>query len=114
MARRALFDTMRSIAFGSISGTYAAIGSALTVEPRILVITNNTDADMIISDDNTVSAGKFILPTKTALTLDLTANMNPENDDTFLMGKGGSVYVKQVSAPSSGSVYLSIVYGVIN
>lgn len=114
MAKRALFDSMRSIAFGSISGTYAAIGTALTVEPRILIITNTTDAHMIISDDNTVAAGKFILPAMTALTIDLTANMNSENDDTFVMAKGGSVYIKQVSAPSSGSVYLSIVYGVIN
>lgn len=113
MAKRALFDTLRSIAFGSISGSYAAIGSALTVEPRILIFTNTTNADVLISDDNTVSAGKLIIPAGSYLILDLTANMNPDHDDAFVMSKGGSIYVKGITLPSSGFVYVAIVYGVV-
>ncbi len=110
-AKKVHFDTLRSLAFGSISGTYAAIGTATTVEPRIICITNDTDASMIFSDDNTNSSGKLILPKGSFKLFDLTANLVPHKDDSFVIGKGVIWYVKQVSAPGSGAVYIEYVYG---
>lgn len=109
-AKRVYFDILRSLAFGGISASYAAIGSALTKEPRIICITNNTNAGMIFSDDNTVVAGKLFLPAQSFKLFDFTANMVPGKDDGFVIAKGTTIYVKQESAPSSGAVYVEYIH----
>lgn len=109
-AKKVYFDTLRSLAFGSISGTYAAVGTALTVEPRIMCITNKTAGDMIFSIDNTNASGNFFVPAGSFKLFDLTANMVPEKDDSFVIAKGTTFYVKQVTAPVSGAVYLEFIY----
>lgn len=110
-SKRVYFDTIRSLAFGGISGTYAAVGSATTVNPRIMCITNDTNAGMIFSDDNTNPTGKFYLPAGSFKLFDFTTNEVQGKDDSFVMAKGVTMYVKQASAPSSGSVYIEYVYG---
>ncbi len=112
-AKRVYFDTLRSLAFGGISAVYAAVGPALTVEPRIICITNDTDAGMIFSDDSSNSTGKLYLAKGAFKLFDLTANMVPEKDDSFVIAKGTTMYVKQVSAPSSGGVYIEYIYGTV-
>lgn len=111
MALRAYFDDMRSIAYTSISGSYAAIGSAFTVAARIICITNLTDKAMIVSDDSSVAAGKLIIPAGGNKLFDITSNMNPNKDGGFEFPIGMTLYVKQVSAPGSGSVYVEAIYG---
>ena len=111
MAKKVYFDTLRSLAFGGISAVYAAIGTAFTVEPRIICITNNTDGDLIVSDDNNVVAGKLFLGKGTFKLFDLQSNMNPDIDDGFVMAKGTILYTKQVTAPGSGSIYVELIYG---
>ena len=111
MAKKVHFDTLRSLAFGGISAAYAAVGTALTVEPRIICITNNTNGDMIFSDDNTVAAGKLFLPQGTFKLFDLTANIIPGKDDSLVIAKGTIMYVKQSTAATSGSVFIEYVYG---
>jgi hypothetical protein len=110
-AKKVYFDTLRSLAFGSISGTYAAVGSAFTVEPRIICITNNTQGGMIFSTDNTNSDGQLFVAAGSFKLFDLTANMVPGKDDNFVIAKGTQFYVKQSTAPTSGAVYIEIVYG---
>lgn len=110
MAKRMVFDALRSIAYTSISGTYAAIGTAVAVPARIMCLTNTTDVDMIVSDDSTVSAGKLLLPAGSFKLFDITSNMNPTLDDTVTVGEQVTFYVKQVASPMKGSVYLEIVY----
>src|ERR1041385_6077541 len=61
MAYRAQFDTLRTLAHGGISGTYAPVGSPFTIAPRIICITNLTNGDMIFSDDSSNSDGKLIV-----------------------------------------------------
>ncbi len=112
-AKRVYFDTLRSLAFGGISGAYAAVGSALTVEPRIICITNDTQGGMIFSDDNTNATGKFYLPAGSFKLFDLTSNLVPGKDDGFVIAKGTIIYVKQSSAPVSGGVYVEYIYGTI-
>lgn len=110
-AKRVYFDTLRSLASTGISASYAAVGAALTFEPRIICITNNTDGDMIFSDDNTVSAGKLFIPKGAFKLFDLTANLVPHKDDSFVIAQGTIIYVKQSTAASTGAVYVEYIYG---
>jgi hypothetical protein len=112
-AKKVYFDTIRTLAFGSILATYVAVGTALTVEPRIICITNDTDAGMIFSDDPDVAPGKIYIPKGTSRMFNFTANMVPEHDDSFVMAKGTIFYVKRTAAVGSGAVYIECVYGII-
>ena len=109
-AKKVYFDTLRSLGFAGISGTYAAVGSPTTVEARIICISNKTQGDMIFSTDNTISDGQMFVPAGTFKLYDLTANLVPGKDDNFVIAKGTQFYVKQVSAPTSGAVYIEFVY----
>ena len=110
MVARAFFDELRSLAFGGISGTYAVVGSALTVKARAILLTNSTDADLIVSDADTVVAGKLIVIAKTYVLWDIQSNINPQFDDKFVLPIGTQFYTKQVSAPSEGALYLGVLY----
>lgn len=109
-AKKVYFDTLRSLAFGSISATYAAVGTPFTVEARIICFTNKTQGDMILSVDNTNVDGQILVPAGSFKLYDLTANLVPGKDDNFVIAKGTQFYVKQVTAPVSGSVYIENVY----
>lgn len=107
LAKRVKFETLRSIAFGSISGTYTAIGSALIHPARLIKITNLTDADMLISidginDHDVIPALGFALYDLGSNRTNLSGSLDFEIGERF--------YVKQVSAPSSGSVYLTVLH----
>ncbi len=109
-AKKVYFDTLRSIAFGSISGTYAAVGTPLDVQARIICFTNTTQGDMILSTDSTNASGQILIPAGSFKLYDLTANLVPGKDDSFVIAKATQFYVKQSTAPVSGSVYIEIVY----
>lgn len=101
------FDEIRSLAFGSISGTYAKLGTANLHLGRILKILNNTDADIFISFDGTTD--NDFIPSKAFCLYDLTANLFPGTE--YVLERGTQMWVKQSTAPTSGSVYATIVYG---
>lgn len=108
-AKVALFDTLRSIAFGAISGTFAAVGSAFTHPVRILKFSNDTDQDLFVSLDGVhnqdyVPAGGFSL-------YDMTTNHDVE--DMFRVPEGTQVYVAQTAdtSPTSGNFYITCIYG---
>jgi len=104
----ARFDAYRSLAFGSISGSFAAVGSALTHLGRILHLVNNTNADMIFSFDGTTN--NVYLPAGSFALYDFQANAEPNT--VFFSSIGTQIYVKQASgAPTSGAVYAMLVYG---
>jgi hypothetical protein len=109
-AKKVYFDTLRTVAFGGISGVYAAVGSALTVEARIICITNKTAGDMIFSTDSGNATGQIFVPAGTFKLYDLTANLVPGKDDGFVVAIGTQFYVKQSTAPVSGAVYIEIVH----
>ena len=107
-AQRMKWETLQSIAFGSISGTYATLGSALPNPSRLIRIVNTTNADILISTDGTtnndiVPAGGFVL-------YDIMSNRS-DSAGVFVLDQGARLYVKQASgAPTSGSVYLVSIY----
>lgn len=110
-SKKVYFDTLRSLAFGGISAAYAAVGAALTHNPRIICITNDTDAGMVFSFDNTNATGQIYLPKGSYKVFDLTTNQVQGKDDSFVIAKGQILYVKQVTAPSAGGVYVEYIYG---
>jgi hypothetical protein len=108
LAIRLYPEVLRSLAFGSISGTYAAIGTAFLNPCRILEIINTTDADMLISYDGTHNHD--VVPAHSGKILDFCANQ-ALTQGAFL-AEGTIVYVAEVSAPTLGSVYVATYYGV--
>ena len=102
-AQVATIDTIRTLAFGSISGTYAAVGVPLIFPTRLICFTNNTDGDMFFSDDGVhnqlfVAAGSFKL-------FDLNTNrLNQQQLWVFAIGT--QFYVAESTAPSKGAVYI--------
>lgn len=107
-AIRAFFDTLRSIAFGDITGAYAPVGTPFDHTVRLIHITNNTDGDMIIST-NGVTDHLFV-PAHSFILLDLTTN-HGQYDSTFVLSKETQFYVKESTASTSGSLYIAAVYG---
>jgi hypothetical protein len=103
---RVRFETLRSVAFGSITGSYAAVGSAATDHIRQVCFTNLTDANMLISLDGTNN--NIIVPANGFKLLDFTTNK--VQDDGFFMDVGTTFYIKYVSAPSSGTFYIETIY----
>lgn len=102
-------DALRSLDYTGISGTYAAVGSALTRNWRMFKITNNTNGDMLFSLDGTtdnifVPAGGFTL-------YDLSTNaLNVSDSDWFVMEIASQFYVRELTNPSQGGVYIEGVY----
>jgi hypothetical protein len=105
---RLAFEAERSLAFGSISGTYAKVGGALAHPIRILVLQNQTDVAVTFSFDGTNDT--ITLQSKIAFTFDLTANKTSQN--SLLLGQGTQIWVK--GSPGSGSVYMSAFYATGN
>lgn len=102
------FDTIRTVAFGSISGTYAAVGTSFTNPVRLICFTNNTNGDMFFSVDGVnnhlfVAAGSFKL-------FDLSTNKHTYAP-WWVLAPGTQFYVKQSTAPTSGAVYIECLWG---
>lgn len=100
-------DNLRSVAHGSISGSYVALGSKFAHPMRILHFVNQTDGDLIISFDGI--ADNLFIPAGSFVLYDFCANEDPSLP--FYVSNNTQIYVKQSSAPSSGSVYLMAFYG---
>ncbi len=98
-------DTVRSLAFGGISGSYAAVGTPIQHNWREVHFINNTDGDVFFSADGIndnvfVPAGSFAL-------YDIASNSNSSVGATdLLFALFTQFYVKQSVAPTLGSVYV--------
>jgi hypothetical protein len=105
----ARFDALRTVAAGSITGSYAALGAPMAYNMRILKITNSTDGNLFISFDGTtdndfVTAGGFVL-------YDFSTNANNvSNSDSFVLATNTQLYVKYSSVPSTGAVWATGIY----
>lgn len=105
---KAQVDTLRSAAFGSITGSYTAVGSPLAFPARIICFTNTTDKDVLVSMDGTTD--QLIVPAGSFKLFDITTNHRPVNQDDFCFANGTQWYVKYVAAVGSGAFYIEIVY----
>lgn len=101
-AIRLAIEPERTLAFGSISGAYAGVGTSLAHPSRKLMFVNGTDVAITFSDDGVND--KFTLLAGVSFVLDEAINHN--GDYTAV---GTRFYVK--GSPTSGSVYISTWYG---
>lgn len=102
-------DSIRTLAFGGISGTYATVGAALTHNWRMFRITNNTDGDLLISFDGTTD--NLFVPKGSFVLYDLSANSPPiSTSDNFVLQLGTQFYAKQSTAPTTGAVWIEGLY----
>jgi hypothetical protein len=106
-AIRYAMEEQRSLAFGSISGTYAGVGTALTNPARQIFVDNATDADLQFSLDGVTD--HFVVLSRSSLVSDIAANKT--QDAGFYMAEGDRLYVKTIEAPTEKSVYFSVIYG---
>ena len=110
-AVRVSYENLRSIAFGSLSTNYTIVGTAFAHPVRLLKVTNTTDADVLISFDGI--SDKDILPGTSAYVYDYESNKTSLGG-AFEQPTGQAVYAKYTgSAPSKGSVYVTVIYGSI-
>lgn len=103
------FEPLRSLAFGSISGTYAAIGSATTDACRLIGIDNLTNATVTISFDGVND--HTVLAATSGKVFDLATN-RVDPTGYLALPSNTTVYVK--GSPGSGSVYVTIMYASTN
>lgn len=104
---RLLPEAVRSIAYGSTSASYAAVGTPLSNPARIIIFQNFTDGAMMVSFDGItdhipVAGNGFIL-------LDVTSNKTASQG--FYIAQGTRFYIKQIGTPTTGSFYISSLYG---
>jgi hypothetical protein len=107
MGVRAFFEPIRTLGFAGISGAYATVGSPAENKVRAFCISNNTQGDMYFTvnsaeDQMFLAAGSFRL-------YDLSANKN-HSEMELTLAVGTQFYVKQLTAPVSGDVYIELIY----
>jgi hypothetical protein len=107
-AQIARFEPLRSLAFGSISGTYAKVGTPFLNAEHIISIDNTTDAQVTISFDGIND--HLVVPPSAGKVFDLSSN-KISTVQKLMMPQNTQVYTKQTSAgPTLGSVYVSVIY----
>jgi|ERR1700679_1100752 len=105
---KAEVDVLRTVAFGGISATYAKVGNPLSFPARIICFTNTTDADVLFSSDGVTD--QLIVPAGGFKLFDITTNHRPVNQDDFAFANGTQWFVRSTGAPTSGAVYIEVVY----
>lgn len=101
------FEAVRELAFGGITGTYAAVGTALTDHARLVTITNSTDVEMYISLNGTTD--HLRLASNSFKLYDFSANKI--RDDGLFVPVGTIFYVRDVAAAAaSGAVWIEVMY----
>lgn len=102
----AKFDTLRSVAFGSLTTSYAIVGSALSTPAVCVSFTNNTDGIVYVSTDGVNDM--LAIPPSTGKVFDIKTNSPYATD--YLLPKGTPFLVKYSgSAPTQGSFYIEAV-----
>jgi len=106
-SQRARFDDLRSLAFGSISGTYTLVGSKINVPIRMLEISNFTGVNLLVSTDGV--SDHTIIGAGTVKIYGIGSNKSDAAGNLEVPPE--SIYVKQESgAPTSGNVYVTVIY----
>lgn len=110
--QRVKYDDLRSIAFGSITGTYAGVGASFSNPVRILMIDNISDADVYVSFDGV--SDKTIVAAHSGKIIDYASNrIDPVGQ--LEQSVGERVYVKVITTlPTVGGIFVSVVYASAN
>lgn len=98
-------EPLRTLAFGSISGTYANVGDPLLHPARAILFQNYTNAQLTFS----IYGGaidNFVLASNTQFILDIASN---EFQQSGLLGPE-NMQISVKGTPASGNVYVSVIY----
>lgn len=100
------FDLLRSLSSASVTGSFQALGTALTYPSSIVRITNDSTQDVTVSIDGTnshdiVASNSFVL-------YDATANTPSQGDDAVFFPQGTQFYVKGTAG--TGTIYITVLY----
>jgi hypothetical protein len=104
----AQFDAIRTLGFAAISPAYANVGVVTAHPVRWCCITNNTAGDLYFTT-NTVRDEIFIAKGSNKV-IDIQTNQNAQFDDQYVLPIGTQFSVKQITAPTSGAVYIEVLY----
>lgn len=105
---RLMHEAARTIAAASIVANYSLIGSVFTHPISILYIYNDTDGDLWFSLDGVENG--FAMKAGTQEPFYVTSNTKKADPGLFIAASDG-VYVKRLDTPTTGSVYVSALYG---
>ena len=106
-AKKITFEPLRSIAFGSIAGTYTAVGTGTIAPSRKIKVVNLSNANVFFSDDGVHDMD--IVPSNGFILWDFT-DSSSDNQQRPNIPIGTLFYIRYASAPSSGAVYITVVY----
>jgi hypothetical protein len=101
-------DAVRTLGFAAVGVGYTNIGTSFAHPTRILIVQNLTNATLMFSMDGGTT-DHFPLASNGFLVLDCTANKVVDVGG-FFIGIGTQMAVKQVGAPTSGSVYVTAMH----
>lgn len=114
-------ETIRSLIWSSISGTYAKIANATTANPtRLICFTNTTNSNLFVAitqgstpaSDNT--ADQIIVPANGFKLLDIMTNHYPQEGSPMQIQQGSLLWARTAtgsSNPSQGFIYAEVYYG---
>jgi hypothetical protein len=101
------FDAVRSVANASITASYTKLGVPFAHAMRVLNFKNNTDADMMISFDGVTDNLPII-----ADSFDLyDLSSDEDSTESFRYEKGTQLWIKYLTPPTTGTVYVVAIYG---
>lgn len=101
-------EPIRQAAFGSITSSYTALGTALAHKARIIAFKNNSDANIYFSQDG-IDDHYYLIPGE-SYPLDITANRVAGYP--AYISKDTQFYLKDDgSAATTGTVSLIVLYG---
>ena len=100
-------SAIKSLAFGSIGASYAAIGVRFENPIPFLIIQNLTDA--LLTFSFTGNTDHFVLPANGQIVID--ASSNKSFGDGLFFAVNTQMYVKRSGTPTIGSVYITTFYG---
>jgi hypothetical protein len=107
-ATRIRYEVLRTLAFGSITTSYVAIGTPFLNPVRMLKVTNLTNQPLYISTDGINNHD--VVSANAAYVYDYGSN---KSDAGGLLEESQSdqLYVKSVNTlPTSGSIYVTVIY----
>lgn len=104
---RIAVEALRSVAFGSVTSSYAALGDPTSDAIRLVAFNNGTNQNILVSLDGVTN--HFRIVGNGFKLLDLTTNR--VRDDGLFIAKGTTFYIKdEGSSPSSGSFWIEAIY----
>jgi hypothetical protein len=104
--KQILYDKIRSIDSATFTGSYQAVGTALTFPASIIKLVNNSGVAVTVSTDGVND--NDVAPANSFFLYDLTANTPTHGDDAVFLPVNTQFYVK--GASSTGLVYLVVMY----